>query len=190
MLQSFNSSVKSVFSAFCDLLFPPLCVICKERSKTKLFCPACWELCTFPDPVDRCPHCYSHSEGLCRRCVNKPIFSFTHAFIFEETDPAFHLARIDSETVAAFAIYAFIQLDWPIPDIVIPTPESREIALKFAEMLERPLGKIDPETIEEGKILLIFNKNQSIEDLQKVLRKLSLASPKRGFIISIFEPRH
>jgi hypothetical protein len=189
MLRSFNSSVKNIFSAFCEVLFPPLCVICKERSKTKLFCPPCWELCAFPDPAERCPHCSIQSDGLCRQCVKKPIFSFTHAFIFEETAPAFYLTRLESETIASFAIYAFIQLEWPVPDIIIPMPDCKEIALKFSEMLEKPLARTDPETIEEDKILLIMNRNSSVEQLRKVLGELSVTSPKRGFILSLFQPK-
>ncbi|HSX13072.1 MAG TPA: hypothetical protein VLE96_01445 [Chlamydiales bacterium] len=186
---SFSSSVKSVFSAFSDILFPPLCVICKERSQTKVFCPSCWSLCSFPDPVNRCPHCFIESEGLCRQCVTKPLLPFTLGCIFEETDPAFHLSKMEGETVAAFAINAFVHLEWPIPDLVIPMPGGREVANYFAEMLQRPLGSTDPEAMNEDQVLLVLNAFHSVEELDKVVKKLALASPRRGFILSLFMPK-
>lgn len=189
MRPSFSSSVKSVFSAFYDAIFPPLCVNCKERCSTKIFCPTCWELCSAPDPIDRCPHCFTESEGLCRTCKKNPHISFTQAQVFEETDAAFHLSKMDSDTVAAFAIYAWVNLDWPIPDLVIPMPGSKEVALRFAEMIERPLASFDIEAMDEEQTLLVFNCGSPLEEVERAVKSLALASPKRGYVLSLFCPR-
>lgn len=189
MSPSFSSSVKNVFSAFCDTIFPPLCVICKEHAQTKIFCPLCWGLCAAPDPIERCPHCFTESDGLCGQCQRSPRLSFTLANVFEETDPAFHLAKMDSDTVAAFAIYAWVNLDWTFPDLVIPMPGSKEIAFRFAEMIERPLGSLDVEAMDEEQTLLVFNCGGALEELEKAVRGLSFAAPKRGYVLSLFAPR-
>lgn len=95
---------------------------------------------------------------------------------------------MESETIAAFAILAFVNLDWPTPDLVIPMPGAKEIALHFAEMIERPLGKVDPEAMEEEQVLFVINYNSTVDELENVLKILSLASPKRGYILSLFMP--
>lgn len=190
MIRNFSSSVKNAFLTFYkiwrDILFPPLCVICKEKRDTKIFCPLCWELCAFPDPAGRCPHCFVESDGLCRKCIKNPRLKFTQGFVFEETPPAFHLARQDSETVVAFMLAAWAKLNWEMPDLVLPMLGSKEVAFLFAEKIERPLGIWDIKAIEEELTLMVICVDSTMEEVEKALQILAKASPKRGYVLSLF----
>jgi predicted amidophosphoribosyltransferase len=70
-----------------NLLFPPRCRLCSERTDY-LFCTVCCELMALPDPTLRCGHCFVALESdvrLCMRCTHQPILSAPRAFLFEES---------------------------------------------------------------------------------------------------------
>src|SRR3990167_2130986 len=140
MIRNFISKVKSDFSIFRNLVFPPFCAICKEKCEAKLFCPTCWALCASPDPLEKCAHCFEDAEGLCRRCKRNPILTFPRAYVFESVSPALHLAEKRADLLAAFAICQWARLDWLLPDVVIAMPGMQKVAIDFAKRILRPFA--------------------------------------------------
>ncbi len=175
-----------------DLLFPPLCVICKERFEKKPFCPLCWDLCSLIDPVGRCPHCFEESQELCSRCRKKPWLVFTKAFVFEAVSPAFYLLQHHEDLMASFMICQWARLNWPVPDLVIAMPFMEMVAIHFSEKIQRPClffenqSLEDMEKIEEDLILLILDRGGLLESQKKVVQLLCATFPKRGYLLSLF----
>jgi hypothetical protein len=194
MIPKFNFKGKSVFSAYCsilrDLIFPPFCTSCEGPLDMKLFCSDCWSLCASPDPIDKCPHCFEDSEGLCSLCRRSPDLPFPQAYVFEDTEPAWILVRQQSDILASFMIRSWIQLDWEVPDVIFPMPGMEEVAFLFAEMIERPLAHFsDVDAIDEHQVILVIDQGSSLEELRKAIRSLSSASPKKGYLLTLFQTR-
>lgn len=197
MTPDYSSSVKTGFLGLCrlwrEMVFPPLCASCKEGTQEKLFCACCWALCSPPDEREKCPHCFEDSEGLCRKCIRKPDLPFTRAYVFEDTEPSRLLAKQSVETIAAFMMYSFISLDWPLPDVVIPMPGAKAVALCFAKMIQRPIANLfskgwkgDVEAIDARLVLLLIDLGHSLDECKLAISSLSEASPKRGYLLSLF----
>ncbi len=184
------SSVKNGFLACCnhlrDVSFPPYCVACKEPCQTKWFCLSCWMFCVPPDPSERCPHCFKESEGLCKECKKNPYLSFAQGCVFENTHLVPHLQQMEKKTLAAFAIRAWVNLDWPIPDVILPMSGSYRLARFFSEMLNCPMMS-DVDAIEEDQILLVLNENASLQECKEAIAALGTCSPKRGYLLHLFE---
>ncbi len=202
MSQNFSSKGKSVFSAFYkiwrELIFPPFCAHCEEISTTKLFCFDCWSLCSSPDPIEKCPHCFQDSEGLCFDCRKGPYLPFPQAYVFEDTEPSRLLAAQGSDIAADFAIYSWVGLDWEMPDVIIPMPGSEEIALCFAERLEKPLVHLfagfwekysNVDAVGENKVVLFINERSSLEECKQAIQSLSVVFPKKGYLLNLY-PSH
>lgn len=186
----------SSFVKICrDFIFPPLCVICKERCETKMFCPACWELCSPIDPIEKCPHCFDDSQGICNRCKRTPALAFPKAAIFDETEPARYIAKKEKEMLASFALFQWSRLDWPIPDVVIPLSNAKSFANALATFLHRPIAdiltlgnewKCDEEGIQIDQEILVCNFENSMEECRKAIQSLSPTFPKKGYLLSVF----
>src|SRR6185369_2122546 len=96
--------------------------------------------------------------------------------------------------MAGFAIVQWIQLDWPMPDVVIPMPDrhSMLIGSAFAQILNVPFAKalrwnLDyrEDRLEEDLVCLMFDAKSSLADLKKGSRELLRAFPKRIYILSL-----
>lgn len=200
MIPRFNSSVKIGFLGLCkiwrEIVFPPFCVCCKEPTEMKLFCSACWALCAPSDPVEKCPHCFENSEGLCRQCIKNPSLPFSRAYVFEDTEPSRILAKQATETIVAFMMHSWISLDWKVPDVIISMPGASEIANAFSVMIKRPILNLftrnwecDVEAIDVEKTLLVIAMGSSMQECKQAISSLSAASPKRGYLLSLFQLR-
>lgn len=184
---------KNFCSGVLDVLFPSLCVICKERFEKKPFCAACWDLCSLIDPLGRCPHCFEESEGLCRRCLKNPWLVFTKAFVFESVTSALYLERHRDDLMASFLICQWAKLSWPVPDIVVSMPHMEKIAFDFAEKIERPCISLfksswifDAEKIDEGLVILLLDRGSPFENQREAARSLCSSFPKKGYLLSLF----
>jgi hypothetical protein len=121
------------------------------------------------------------------------------AYVFDPESPAFHLGCEAVDPMAGFAIVQWIQLEWPMPDAIVPMPDpdSTAIGKSFARMLDRPLAKalrpnceyIEDRLEEEGELLL-FDVSNSVELLRKAAFALSEAFPKRTYILSLLPYVH
>lgn len=198
MIQSlFVSLITKAWKAYRDFVFPPFCLDCRERCETKVFCPSCWQSCAPPDPVDRCRHCFEEKEGkgnLCRVCKRAPALPIARAYVFEKDAPILRLQ--EEKSWACFALYQWVQLDWPVPDVIVPMPGRESIALAraFASFLPCPVVqairsdfscKLD--WLEENQVILILDVGHSVEYLKKAISSLSETFPKRMFLLTLWD---
>lgn len=152
--------LKRVINSLVNLLYPPLCLHCDESidDKTALFCSSCQTLLTLIPPEERCSRCFSlrdiSEQKLCSECRQ----NFTHftsmAAAFDYMGPAATLVKkmkyadqpYLSRGGGAFLAAQFLQLQWPVPDIVIPVPMSLlrwlDRGYNQSELLARQLAEI------------------------------------------------
>ncbi len=178
-----------------DWIFPPYCLACRELCSTKYLCPDCWLLCELPDPVGRCRHCFEELDqrgNLCAQCRHKAFLWAIRAFVFDPAAPARYLDLEATHAFAAFAFLQWIQLEWPLPDAVIPMPDSHGIAKALSLLLDRPLIRAlhsdctyRDDSLEEDLLLLLVDISQPLETLKKVELALSEAFPKRIYLLSL-----
>lgn len=179
-----------------NLIFPPLCLACKERSATQFLCPACWHLCALPDPVGRCRHCFEELDqrgNLCTTCRKEPHLSAVRAYVFDPESPAFRLGSEAIEAMAGFAYLQWVELEWPHPDAVIPMPGDEAIAQQLAEWIEAPCIKAlgmgceyREDLLEEEGELLLFDRSNPSPLLEKATLALAEAFPERVRLLSLF----
>lgn len=202
-LTSLNiTSKRDAFLVLCnllDLLFPPLCLSCHEKCSTKYLCPNCWFLCQLPDPTTRCRHCFTtlnYKTDLCLDCRHTPNPT-VQAHAFDLYSPASFLPLDAAEAMASFAYLLYIQLEWPTPNVLIPMPDTRSLAIAphLASLLNCPLSRaLDPtlhykqEHLEEGLILLVFSAQNSPQSLQEASDSLSQSTPSKTYLLSLIEP--
>lgn len=124
-------------AAFVQFIYPALCIHCSQTTGhyRQLLCKECKQNFTLIDPSGRCRRCFSLAEmdsgpcGLCKE-YSHPFKGLASAF--EHIGPAaalvselkykgrFKLAK----DLAAFMFVQFCRLDWPVPDMIIPVPQS------------------------------------------------------------------
>ena len=180
-----------------DFLFPPLCICCKGRILHPFFCAACWELCTPLDPVGRCRHCFTEwtNGEFCGKCQ----LPFRRAVVFESSASARMLCRKKEGAIGGFVLYQWIQMQWPIPEVVIPMPGMDLIAKTFAFFLYKAgtcsanilsrKGRhwsCNEEVLEEGQTILLLDAQSSLFTLKKAAQSLLETSPKKIFQLSLF----
>ncbi len=190
-----------MISLFLDFIFPPLCLGCKEKCRTKHLCPACWELCAPPDPAERCRHCFGDLDQrgeICARCRRDPLLPFPRAYVFDERAPAKKLGFDAVEALAGFAYNQWLRLDWAMPDAVVPMPDgdSEVLAKALAALLEKPRMKalrgagerieLREEVLSEGQELLVIDVSNPIHRLQKATSVLSESFPKRIYVLTLY----
>lgn len=125
--------------AFLHLAYPPLCYSCENgiSNGEGLLCVECLRLLELIDPQERCPYCFSGQfcleQRTCPDCANKkPLFT-QMAAAFDYIGPAASLLKKFkyankphlAQGLAAYLTVQFLQLDWPMPDFIIPVPTTR-----------------------------------------------------------------
>ena len=186
------------FSNLLDLFFPPLCVSCNERCRTKHFCLSCWSLCQPPDPMIRCKYCFDSLDGrgsLCPQCRKKRLLPIIRGYVFEKQSPAHLLGTQESVGLASFALYQWIQLEWPLPDAIVPMPDkaSKQIGLAFAVMLNVPFiqainsnYEYIEDRLEEDQTILIFDVRSDFKSLERCALSIRESFPKKAYVLSLF----
>ena len=152
-------------------------------------------MCELPDPAYRCRHCFEEVDeigGLCLTCRKKRCLSVPRAYVFDPESPARLLGIEEEEAMAGFALLQWIQLEWPMPNAIVPMPDSIPIASAFARFLDLPLiqalskqCEYQEERLEEDQIILLFDISNSLPNLQKAALSLSASFPKRVFLLSL-----
>lgn len=151
----FKAVLKNTLLPMLDVLFPPICSLCRGRGKN-LLCFDCQEWLAPPDPSTRCRHCFAEMESssrLCRQCAKSPILQAPSAVLFEQSPVASawralllqegegELARI----AASLLVLQWGRLEWPLPDRIALIPAKgktrmlQAIAEEAAAMVEKPL---------------------------------------------------
>lgn len=135
-MRTFASRLKhSLFRFF----YPSHCLHCGEsipEPADVLFCSGCSSLLDMLHPDERCPTCfcshYDKRDRKCRDCTHGGLPYQRAAAVFDYRGPAAtvikkmkygnqpHLAK----GAAAFMVAQFIQLNWPMPDALVPVPMS------------------------------------------------------------------
>lgn len=157
--------VRRLNQSLIDLVYPPLCLHCSRPicGKAALFCPSCQTLLEIIPHQERCPFCfssdYSVSRRSCPHCVKQPPVLYRIAAVFDYVGPAATLVKkmkySDQPYLAkgagAFMAAQFINLEWAIPDVVIPVPmalthwidrgynQSELLAEQFANIIGCPV---------------------------------------------------
>ncbi|HSX26844.1 MAG TPA: hypothetical protein VLE89_07570 [Chlamydiales bacterium] len=179
-----------------DLIYPPLCLECREPCKTKYFCPECWGLCEPPDPAERCRHCFGEVDqvrAMCQECRREPKVGVVRAYVFDGESP---VGRLEEwERLAGFAVYQWIRLEWPMPDVIVPMPdeESESVGEAFSALMQLPFAKalrrggdqFELREEVEGDVLIVDAANP-VEFLQGGAMAVAEAFPKRIFLLSLF----
>lgn len=110
-----------------DLIFPPICVHCRAQTSHRKYplCAHCVTLIELADRNDRCPSCFqtlrrNHrcDRNLERGAVFDSLSPASSLLYYFEKKHCFGLAP----SLAAFMVLQLVQLQWPLPDIVIPIP--------------------------------------------------------------------
>ena len=165
----FSRMLRELGHSFLDLFYPPLCLHCQESlsASSPLLCEECLLLMTPVDPAERCPCCFSEqfdpkSQHLCFRCQKKPFALERLAAVFDYDGPAAILVRqlkyankkYLAQGLAAYLAYQLIQLEWPVPDIIIPMPiswlrlldrgynQALLLAQELSPLLSRPVQQV------------------------------------------------
>ena len=150
------------------LLYPPLCLHCRQtlEAQCKIFCLQCTTQLELIDPIDRCPYCFSSSycpeQRLCPECYRRPPLLDKIGATFDYVGPASTLIRqlkyggqsYLSQGAGAYLAAQFLQLEWPMPDYIIPVPisfmhwldrgfnQSLLLADVVAEVIHKPVQDI------------------------------------------------
>jgi ComF family protein len=144
------------------LVYPSSCLHCQELvpPATPLLCPPCASLLELLVVEERCPICFNVKAEIlshCPFCAKHPSLFLRTAAAFNYLGPAAsiikkmkygcqpHLAK----GAAAFLIAQFVELDWPIPDAIVPVPIS------FSHWLSRGFNQSTLLAMELSKALQV-----------------------------------
>lgn len=157
--------LRCISQAFINLLYPPLCLHCQAamHNDTHLLCDPCVELLELINPAERCPQCFSanycSNKRLCNECLQRAPILDGIAAAFDYVGPAASLVRklkyanqpYLAKGCAAYLAAQFLQLNWPMPDVIVPVPislthllergynQSMQLSLHLAEILQVPV---------------------------------------------------
>lgn len=184
------------FSPFLDLIFPPLCLNCKEYTREKFFCLNCWESCALPDPTEHCRYCFEPLNSridICIQCRNSRKLPLVRGFVFDKDSPAHLMGTQKPETLAAFAFIQWARLNWHQPDAIIPMPGAIRIAQELSKYIDAPFipalnrySEYREDRLEEDQTLLIFDIDSPFVDLEKSTSSIKKALPKKVYLLSLF----
>ena len=186
-----------VLYKFFEIIFPPICRSCGETESIGLYCSSCWSQCSPPDPVGRCRHCFEEMEEgeICHRCREHPDLFFPRASLFEPFEAPTQLVRKKPDALAGYALYQWIQLEWPMPDFILCLPHCKsQSAIELAQGLQVPIlcpltwwsRTLIEEIIPEDATFLIWDTGTPIEILKRYETEIAQASPKKCFLLSLF----
>jgi len=199
-----SSLAKNIFKSFCHLIYPPVCLHCREelQDDKPILCEACLALLVLVDPAERCPHCFSpnfyHSKQECPDCYKqKPVLN-RMAAAFDYLGPAATLVKrmkysnksYLSEGLTGYLAAQFLNLNWPMPDLIVPVPiafthwiqrgynQSQLLAKGLATLLDCPIqealtrrsgdysqaGLTRKQRMELNGQMIVLKKDQNLQD--------------------------
>jgi ComF family protein len=130
--QFFKKGLNHIVSSLSSLVFPPLCLHCKDHTAKPddLFCSHCAHLLELINPEERCPRCFSSKSAFCTTCNQISVVTEQTASAFDYLGPAASLIKSFKyggqiylgEGIAAYLAAQFARLDWPFPDRIVPVP--------------------------------------------------------------------
>lgn len=126
--------LKSILATALNTLYPPLCFHCQADWSEGPLCSHCLSLLEVVDPATRCRYCFSShvnpGQGTCRRCILEEPVLDSFAAVFDYYGPVTSLISQFkysgkywlAEGLAAYMAAQWVQLDWPVPDLIVPVP--------------------------------------------------------------------
>lgn len=128
--------METALKAFSEFLYPPFCLHCDHPldDKAKLLCVECLVGMQLVDPQQRCGYCFSEEIGsqqlICPSCLVDPPLWHGLASALDYQGPAVSLIKAFkyggqpylSKGIASYMAAQFIQMNWPLPDIIVPVP--------------------------------------------------------------------
>lgn len=150
-----------------DLIYPPLCLHCNETlyTENQLLCTHCFDLLELIDIKLHCPACFTLKPAIkkhfCLTCATKKSSLTSLGAAFEYKGAAATLIKgfkygnkpYLAGGLAGFMAAQFIELNWPLPDLIIPVPQSLSrrltrgynqaelLASNLSILLQRPVLK-------------------------------------------------
>jgi len=107
-----------------NFLFPQFCLICQQRidPSYKTLCRRCIQSLSFLSPADRCPRCF-HVTPTCY-CQSFSTIDALAACCEDSHTINMLLTHHKSQSLdmIGLLLWHWSQLNWPTPDIIIPTP--------------------------------------------------------------------
>ena len=145
-----NNVRSSLIRNTLDFLYPPVCVCCKAiiSAPFKTLCQGCFESLHLLSTAHRCRRCFHALDEGGHRCHRSALKS--QAACFEDSPSVRSLVASSGSAIAPFILMQWHALQWPVPDLVIPTPGDwfsrgtdrwatrKEIAQGVAHLLNRP----------------------------------------------------
>lgn len=160
-LQSFAAMyLKKLLKSCVDLVYPPICLHCRDTllQDRELLCETCFDLLELIDVKLHCPACFSiqycTKKMHCVKCASKKSSLTYIAAAFEyKGAPSTFVKEFKygnkpylSQGLGSFMTAQFIQLKWPIPDLIVPVPQSfsRWLTRGYnqAELLSDSIGQL------------------------------------------------
>ena len=143
------------------LAYPAKCLHCQTLlpPESLVLCTACASLLDLICPQARCSTCFSllpeESSLLCRDCLHYPSLYSQMGAAFDYDGPAATLVKrlkyanqpYLASGMAAFLVAQFDQLQWPLPEAIVPVP------LSFTHWLERGYNQSALLADEMGRLL-------------------------------------
>ncbi|MDR3624866.1 MAG: ComF family protein [Chlamydiales bacterium] len=131
-----------ILDSFLSVIYPKFCAAClKNFNDPSLhLCQACQKNLTFLNTKEYCTTCFSIKElPICPVCKITPSYFTALAAVFDYEGPAgFLIKKFKYEGVfrlaasfGSFMTLQFLNLNWPLPDIIVPVPQP------FNRYLER-----------------------------------------------------
>lgn len=149
-----------------NLVYPPICMHCNiiAEDDNEKFCIQCAKRLIPIQPEERCPYCFSSDferakEICCAECRMDPLPLTRIAAVFDYEGPAASIVRhlkyggqfYLAKGCGAYMAYQFNELNWRLPDAIIPMPmpilrrldrgynQSLLIAESLGKILDRPV---------------------------------------------------
>lgn len=143
------------------LAYPTRCLHCHTLLPPEplVLCSACASLLDLVSLHERCPICFNYLEeesgAPCEECCQYPSLYLRRAAAFDYEGPAVSLVKrlkyarqpYLAQGMAAFLVAQFDQLQWPMPDALVPVP------LSFTHWLERGYNQSALLAEEMGRLL-------------------------------------
>ncbi|MBA3722330.1 MAG: ComF family protein [Parachlamydiaceae bacterium] len=138
----FQKFINQLTHSAVHFFYPPQCLHCGDliEHNQPLFCPPCTTLLDILNPKERCPTCFEAIKGnKCPKCIHGEQIVTKIGAVFEYVGPAASLIKKLkygnqphlAEGAGAFMVAQFVELNWPMPDAIIPVP------LSFTHWIER-----------------------------------------------------
>ena len=138
-----------------SLIFPPLCFHCQTRIEDSrhLLCRSCFDLLTLIDLKSRCTICFVKIDLRNKRCHSCPPQVLKLAAACEHQGPIvsllgqlkYHKRFALARGLASLLTMQWAALKWPLPDLIVPIPQTTCHRLLYgynaSRLLAQELGK-------------------------------------------------